>query len=121
MSTRTQDDHSFEFYFPDVDTLLLAEYSEGRVLIRATKNTFTVQRKIQFIRRLAFEGFIPDNFQWLSDLDSKWLSVCWRIDHSWLKLPKNLNVRSRRFMVGLFASAILLWSGLMIMLLRGWL
>ena len=111
MKTQTFINQSFEFYFPDVDTLLLAEHRDGKVLIRATKNTFGELRKINFIHHLASEGFIPDYYRWLSNLDPAWSNLCWRVDYSWLKTRQTTTRRTTKVMIGLLASAIALWMG----------
>ena len=54
----------YEFSFPDLDTLVQVEERAGAVLVRATRDTFSSARKEYFIRELAAEGFIPDEFQW---------------------------------------------------------
>ena len=120
MKTEAFTNPSFEFYFPDVDTLLLAELRDDKVLIRATKNTFSEHRKINFIHHLASEGFIPDYYQWLANLDPAWSNVYWRIDHTWLALHKATTLKTRKFMIGFLASAIALWSGLMLAVLAHW-
>ena len=121
MKTQTLSDKSLEFYFPDVDTSLLVEHSGDQVVFRATKNTFTLQRKLHFIHQLATEGFIPDHYQWLSDMDSEGSNVRWRVDYSWLKIHGTNVLKTRKFMIGLLASAVLAWLGMMLALVRGWL
>jgi len=120
MKTRTFTNQSFEFYFPDVDTLLLAEHRDDKVLIRATKNTFSEQRKINFIHNLASEGFIPDYYQWLTNLDPAWSNLYWRVDYSWLKTRRVSSPGTTKVMVGLLASAIALWMGLMLAVFEHW-
>ena len=46
MPTDTTPPHSYEFYFPDLDTLVLVESAADDVSIRATRNTFSRQRKM---------------------------------------------------------------------------
>jgi hypothetical protein len=117
MKTQTFTNQSFEFYFPDVDTLLLVEHEDGKVLIRATKNTFSEQRKINFIHHLACEGFIPDYYQWLSNLDPAWSNLHWRVDYSWLMTRRNTNPKTMKVMIGLLASGMALWTGLILAVL----
>ena len=106
--------HSFEFYFPDVDTLVLVESSSSAVIIRASRNTFTERRKRCFIHELAAEGFIPDDYEWLSLAGSE-LSrgVRWMVDLSWLKPDPTMLAGADRFMVRLLGGAAVLWVGLM--------
>jgi len=121
MKTKAPTGKSFEFYFPDVDTSLLVEPADDRVLFRATKNTFSLQRKLNFIHQLAAEGFIPDQYQWWTGINSDCSTVRWEVDCSWLESPAATVLKTRQFMVGLLAAALLLWLGLMLTLLLGWL
>lgn len=120
MKTQICTSRSFEFYFPDVDTLLLAEHRADKVVVRATKNTFSEQRKITFIHHLASEGFIPDYYQWLSNLDPAWSNIYWCVDYSWLKTRQTTTPRTTKVMIGLLASAIALWTGLMLAVFEHW-
>lgn len=103
-----------------MDTSLLAECSGDKVLIRATRNSFTERGKINFIHQLASEGFIPDQYQWLPNLNSARSNVRWQVDDSWHKIPEAATLCARKFMLGLMASAVSLWFGLMLALLHGW-
>ncbi|HZL41886.1 MAG TPA: hypothetical protein VFD66_01240 [Verrucomicrobiae bacterium] len=94
MKTRTHPDRSFEFYFPDVDTLLLVENSDDQVWIRATKDTFTERRKLHFLHTLAAEGFVPDRCQWISSFDASWLPVHWAVDASWVRIGEAVSSSS---------------------------
>jgi hypothetical protein len=120
MKPKVHSDRSFEFYFPDLDTLVLVEDAEDRVIIRATRNSFSDRRKTHFIRRLAAEGFIPDHYQWTSSVDSEWSQVCWMVDASWVRVHKGNTVRTRRFMIRLLASMALIWLGIMAAVLFHW-
>jgi len=108
----------YEFYFPDVDTLVRVESSPDEVTIRASRNTFSERRKRSFIHELAAEGFIPDHYEWLS-LAGSGLSrgARWLVDVSWLKADPAARACARRFMLRLLAGAALLWLGLMTALL----
>lgn len=118
MQTQSAPPCCFEFYFPDVDTLVRVETSSVAVVIRASRNTFSEQRKRRFIHELAAEGFIPDDYEWLS-LASSELSrgVRWLVDVSWLKIDPEMTAKTRRFMVRLIAGAALLWLVMMTVLL----
>ena len=107
-----------EFYFTDVDTLIQVEQSASAIIIRASRNTFGEQRKRRFIHELAAEGFIPDDYEWLS-LASSELSrgVRWLVDVSWLRLDPAVTAKARRFMARLITGAGLLWLVLMTALL----
>ena len=108
----------YEFYFPDVDSLVQVEASPGDVVIRASRNTFTEQRKRNFIHVLAAEGFIPDDYEWLSLAGSE-LSrgVRWLVDVSWLRIDPAVVAGANRFMLRLLAGAAALWVVLMTVLL----
>ena len=114
--------HGFEFYFPDRDTLLLVEETGDTVVIRATRNTFSEQRKRRFIHELAAEGFIPDSYQWFQLAEpGSYAGVRWLIDRSWLEISEAMRAPARRFMRRLLAAAVLFWLGLMAALWQGWL
>ena len=107
--------HSFEFYFPELDTLVQVEEADGDVTIRATRDTFSERRKCYFIRELAAEGFIPDSYQWFSLAHSESVrGVRWLIDISWVKLHPAVLARARHSMTILLSGSILLCVGLMI-------
>jgi len=108
----------YEFYFPDVDTLVQVESSPEEVIIRASRNTFTEQRKRSFIHTLVAEGFIPEHYEWFS-LAGSGLSrgARWLVDVSWLQTNPAARVSARRFMLRLITGAALLWLGLMAALL----
>ena len=118
MQTHSSPPCCYEFYFPDVDTLVQVETLSAAVIIRASRNTFSDQRKRRFIHELAAEGFIPDDYEWLSLAGSE-LSrgVRWLVDISWLKIDPQMMAKTRRFMVRLIAGAVLLWLVMMAVLL----
>jgi hypothetical protein len=103
--------HQYEFYISRLDTHLLVEDEKDAVVVRATRNTFSPQRKACFIRELATEGFIDDRHTWSNGTDSL-NGVAWVIDKSWLKLHPTNTAISRRFMLHLFAGASVLWLAL---------
>jgi hypothetical protein len=110
----------FEFYFPDVDTLLqVAEEPEGAVVIRATRDSFSDRRKSNFIRELAAEGFIPDSYRWL-DRDAAPVApgVRWLVDRTWVRLPVAALAETDRMIVRLLAGGFLLWLGLLLWLIQ---
>jgi hypothetical protein len=110
----------YEFYFPQVDTLARVENSEGTVIIRTSRDTFSERRKACFVRELAAEGFIPDTYQWFSSSGAdSFLGVRWLVDISWLQLPAAVLKGARRFMQRLLAGTALFWCVLMTMLFQG--
>ena len=105
----------FEFYFPDVDTLVQVEDSEEAVVIRATRNSFSERRKRFFLRELAAEGFIADSYRWLASGETSSVpGIRWLVDFSWVELPQAALAQTRRFMIRLIAGAALLWLVLML-------
>jgi hypothetical protein len=110
--------HCFEFYFPQTDTLVQVERQSAAVIIRASRNTFTEQRKRSFVRELAAEGFIPDDYQWLALAETEWsCEARWLVDISWLTIDPALRAATNRFMLRLLAGGALVWLGLMTALL----
>jgi hypothetical protein len=75
----------FEFSFPALDTELQVELRDDEVVIRATRDAFTEDRKAAFIHELASEGFIPDEYLWYSAFEGRGSGqvVRWRIDPFW--------------------------------------
>ena len=101
----------FQFYFPEMDNALLVECAEdGSVVIRATRDNVSARRKAFFIRQLATEGFIPDQYQWWGgdSMDGS-RGVSWVVDYSWLRIPAKVKRRTNRFMRGLLVTVSLLW------------
>ena len=100
----------YEFCFPEKDTLVLVEVMGNDVTVRATRDTFTGQRKASFVRELAAEGFIPDSYLWFSPTGpDSYFGVRWLIDYSWLIVPASVMATARRFMLRLFAGSSMLW------------
>jgi hypothetical protein len=103
---------TFEFCFIELDyTLVRVEESAGEVTIRATADTFSDHRKACFIRELAAEGFIPDDYRWfsLTGPEAYTRGVRWLVDFSWLKLDEALIARTNRLVRRLIFPAALLW------------
>ncbi len=99
MKSIPAESHAYEFCFIELDyTLVRVEASDGDVTIRATADTFSKQRKVCFIRELAAEGFIPDDYRWfsLAGPESYSRGVRWLVDCSWLKVDEALIARTQR-------------------------
>ena len=108
----------FQFYFPDLDNIVLVECGEDEsVTVRVTKNNVSERRKISFIRKLAVEGFIPDEYQWFSGSTDGSNGVLWIKDYSWLKSHQPSNRRANRFMRQLLVASCILWVAMMRVLL----
>jgi hypothetical protein len=52
-----------ELSLQNPENLILVENTEDGVIIRAARDNFCKQRKLLFIRYLAAEGYISDEFQ----------------------------------------------------------
>jgi hypothetical protein len=100
----------YEFCFPKVDTLLRVEELDGAVTVRATRDSFSDQRKISFIRELVAEGFIPEDYRWLGlpEGRSPQRGVRWLVDASWLRLDEASLARTRRIFMKSLVTAVLL-------------
>lgn len=113
---------SYEFYFADLDTLVQVENRSPDVIIRASRNSFTERRKLYFIRELAAEGFIPDDYHLLALAGSP-LShgVHWIVEPAELSPAEGLATLSRPWMVRVFCAAGLLWvGGVAVLLFYSW-
>jgi hypothetical protein len=114
MRAQLNSPESFEFYFPELDNLVLVENHAEGVVIRATRANFSERRKIFFIRELAAEGYIPDWYQWFStNAGDIGLGVRWVVDYSWLKIDPRLTRQVTKFMRRLLLGVGLLWLVLM--------
>src|SRR5258708_7070593 len=112
MKSIPRESHTFEFCFIELDyTLVRVEESAGEVTFRPTADTFSNHRKICFIRELAAEGFIPDDYRWFSLTGSETYTrgVRWLVDFSsWLKLDEALIARTNRLVRRLILPVTLL-------------
>jgi hypothetical protein len=99
-----------EFCFPRLDTHVRVEVSDESVTIRATRDTFSSVRKDFFVRELAAEGFIPDQYRWSSQAEFglPYGRVRWLVDYEWLAISEEIVAKSRRFALRLFAVALAL-------------
>jgi hypothetical protein len=95
------------------ENLILVENSEERVVIRATRDNFSEREKACFIRYLAAEGFISDEFEDFRKSGWHGTSIAWLVDQGWSKREPVHLQRVDRFMIQLFASASVLWLGQM--------
>jgi len=67
------------------------------VVIRATIDNYSERRKALFIHELSSEGFIPDEYQFMTNTDGGSFSGGrWVIDGSWLVVPPGVIATSRR-------------------------
>ena len=97
------------------ENLILVENSEDSVVIRAARDNFSERKKVCFIRYLAAEGFISDEFQGFGKSGSRrTTSISWVVDQDPLKCESAQLKRADRFMIQLFISASALWLALMV-------
>jgi hypothetical protein len=120
-----------EFYTRFPDNLIRVENrADGEVWIRATRRTFGRERRVCFIRELAAEGFIPAEFQFVSNAgeiddlrggvnedeppsqqewDSLASKIHWVVDASWA-LPSQTVLRTSHRRCGLlYAICLAAW------------
>jgi len=57
----------FNLYIPDLDNHIRIENGADGVIISATRDNFSDNRKMFFIRHLSAEGFIPDRHKWFHE------------------------------------------------------
>lgn len=119
MQIHSSPSRCYEFCFPLIDTLVRVETSPDSVVIRASRDSFTDQRKRSFIHELAAEGFIAENYEWLPLAESDYAQgVRWLIDFSWLKIDQSTLGRANRFMARFIVGVTGLWLVQMAVLLR---
>jgi hypothetical protein len=110
--------HRIEFYFPDLDNHVLVENRGGKTIIRATRDNCSAKRKVHFVRRLAAEGQIPDQYQWSPESKTgDFLGVDWIIDHSWIGFDPEVRRRATRNVLRLVLFSWVIWALLLFWLL----
>lgn len=111
MKPAVVDPPCYEFYFAQLDTLVTVENLPHGPIVRASRNTFSAERKACFVRELAAEGFIADQYRW--DPAGVSEDIRWVVDQSAFLPGAACVVQTRRFVHLLFGSAVLLWLLLM--------
>jgi hypothetical protein len=107
----------YQFYFSEIDVHVLVENDSEGVVVRASSRNVSERRKAFFIRYLAVEGHIPDQYQWFAGTPSDRFShVRWIVDVSWLTIPPAVTRRTTRFMRRLFIGASLGWLASVILI-----
>jgi hypothetical protein len=91
------------------ENVILVENSEASVVIRAAHDGFSEGEKVCFIRYLAAEGFISDEFENFRKSGWQGTPITWTLDQSWAKRGPGYLQRVDRFMIQLFASASIMW------------
>jgi hypothetical protein len=103
----------YDFSFPTLDTFIRLETRGQRVVIRASRDTFSEARKRSFIRELAAEGFIDDCCRRFSGARNPSVGVRWVIDDSWLFPGHEARTETNLFMLRLLIGAGVLWASLL--------
>jgi hypothetical protein len=102
--------HRFNFSFPNLETLVAVEKHGESIVIHATRDTFSAERKESFIRELAAEGFIQDDFRWFSM--ARWHNprqVRWLIAEECPRSTQNVTIQ--RIVTGVLVAMALLCMG----------
>lgn len=116
MNTSTTSSRVYDFSFPQLDTLVQVEDADGTVVIRTTRDTFSSERKARFVRELAAEGFISEEFLWLPPaVTGTSRGVRWLVDRSCYLPGPAFAARTSRFVVRLLGATTLLWVFMIVM------
>jgi len=103
-----------ELSLQNPDNLILIENNDDGVVIRAARDNFSERGKVFFIRYLAAEGYISDEFEdFPKSASHSSTSIIWAVDWSWVKHDPVLLQRANRFMIPLLVSASVLWLALL--------
>lgn len=99
-----------EFCFPPLDAHVRVDVSEEFVTIRASRDTISASQKEYFVKYLASEGFIPEQYRWsLPGGPEDWFGgIRWIVDYSWMVISEDVLAISRRLVLRLFAGSIVL-------------
>jgi hypothetical protein len=121
MKAAPPEHRTFEFRFPALDTLVKVEVRDERVTIRASRDSFSSQRKEAFIHELAAEGFIPDEYRWHSVRATGWATsnLRWLVDYSWRAEGPESQARAQKFALRTLAGSVVLLGVLTGMILVG--
>lgn len=84
-----------KLYIPDLDNHILVENQGGSVVIHASRNNISERRKALFVRHLAREGHIPDQYEWFCEpRPEEFLNVRWVVDRSWSESDPRIERRA---------------------------
>ncbi|HWA08107.1 MAG TPA: hypothetical protein VG838_01440 [Opitutaceae bacterium] len=107
MKPPAADPRRFTFFVARLETSVEVEDTADGVLIRASRATFSAERKAVFIRELAAEGFIDSSYRWVAAPGSK--EVRWLVDAAWFLPGPACVAETRRFMPRLLLGAAFPW------------
>ena len=97
MRTQITGPKRFNLYIPDLDNHVLVENDGDEVVIHASRDNFSGQRKASFVRHLATEGYIPDCYEWFCEPRAEgFLNLRWVVDCSWSESDPRIERRARR-------------------------
>ncbi|HVW20472.1 MAG TPA: hypothetical protein VHC86_04590 [Opitutaceae bacterium] len=101
----------YEFSFASLDTRVQVEVARDGVVIRTSRDTFSPRRKEAFIRELAAEGFIPDEYGTAGPANTavRAQPVRWMVDVSWIELRLSRRERLRAALARLGRGVRRLW------------
>lgn len=78
MQTQTNVPTKFNLYIPDLDNHIVIDNGTGGVVVSASRDNFSENRKMCFIRHLSAEGYIPDRYKWFTEAEGDgFLGVKW--------------------------------------------
>lgn len=118
MNTLAENPSRLEFSFPLLDTLVSVERAADQLVIRTSRDTLSDVRKAAFVRELASEGFIPDEYRWsFSGNEGMSRRVRWLVDPAWWMPSREVGAVVFRFVARMLGCAVLLWLSLTVMLL----
>jgi hypothetical protein len=102
-----------EFPLRDPKNLILVQNSADGVIIRAARDNLSERDKACFIRYLAAEGFISDEFESFGKSGPcPTTSITWLMEQNWARSQGTQLERVERFMIQLLISASALWLAL---------
>ncbi len=102
----------YTFSFAALDTVLEVEPSPAGVVIRASRAGFSAARQAHFIRVLAAEGFIGNDYLWRPAGDVRWI-----VDPSHFLPGPECFTQNRRRLWRVLGTAFALWLVLLVSLL----
>jgi hypothetical protein len=96
------------------ENLILVENNDDGVVIHAARDNLSDCGKACFIRYLAAEGFISDEFEGFGKSGSRrTTSITWVVEQQRIQRQSTRLERADRFMIRLLTSASALWLALM--------
>lgn len=98
----------YEFYIQFPDNLILVETVNGNTVIRAAKDNFSEARKNAFIRWLAQEGFIADEYQYWN-ISNEFAGIEWEVEKQWTRTPVELTEKIRKAIYTVVILTTIVW------------